>query len=432
MSGSAPYRVDDAPPDAALRDVYRVLEARWREAVATDAVLFRYVISHEERDWLMTFLGGPLDRTTRVFRVETAFDDPRSHGLLVSHVLAREFEKESTKGVSAWRRPEIPQGLSSEGVLALLVASFAHHYASTWMKTVAFVVEPKSFGKREDFERWMEGFLRLLSQHCRTARFIVLDDVAHPSFGRLAERLGPQAISIVPALHLGERISAMVEASADTTRSEGQMRVLCVQAMLAVSEGRVDRAEQLASTIEAVADASGSFAPVIPVRFSIGAGLLAQGLLARAVASYRAAEAAAERAQAAGDPQGLELRIFSRFGVGAALLSSKEGLLHAAKYDEETAPLCVELGDVRLEIDAHRMAGVAHERRGDLKEAWEAAVRALSCLPRVPEADRRDGAMAPLADWMLALTNPWTMRSYRKPLETKLAELGVEPSGDRG
>lgn len=78
------------------------------------------------------------------------------------------------------------------------------------------------------------------------------------------------------------------------------------------------------------------------------------------------------------------------------------------------------------------MAGVAHERRGDLKEAWEAAVRALSCLPRVPEADRRDGAMAPLADWMLALTNPWTMRSYRKPLETKLAELGVEPSGDRG
>ncbi len=421
---------EPARVDAPLREVYSVLREQWAAAVATRAPLIRFLATRDEPEWIESFFGSPMDRATRLLSVETPFEVTDDYGLAVLRRLLDRLAKERAPGVAPWR-PALRAGARDVDQLALTLASFANHHAGTWIRTVALQLAPASVRDEGAFHGWIDGFVRQIAPQAPSARIVVLDDAHQPRLDRLCGGLGRGACTIPVNLRIPDRIAAMTEASADMSSFGGQLRVLSMRAMLLVRGGRLREAEAIANAIEALAGQASFHAAVVPARFSIGAGHLAQQTPLEAATSYRAAELAAERAQVAGDPLGLRLRIYSRFGVGAALLAVPDGLPTAATYYEGTVPLCAELGDAQLELDAHRMAGVAHERCGRTNKAWESALRGLSCLPRVPEAARASGAMAPFADWAISLAERHSTGHERRSLEDGFARLGVRWSSQR-
>lgn len=217
----------------------------------------------------------------------------------------------------------------------------------------------------------------------------------------------------------------MLDAAVDATTLEGQLRTLAVRVLQCVSESRLDDAERFAIAIEHLAHEHRRSEAVVPARLCIGSGYTAAKRHTDAVRSFRAAEVAAERAHLNGAPNGAFLRIQARFGVAAGLLAAPEGAELAARYYDETAPLCRALPDAKLEFESHRAAAVAHELARAYQPAWDASVRALGVVDRFTPSERDDANLVPLADGMLRLAETRALSSYRRAVETELRKRGM-------
>lgn len=309
--------------------------------------------------------------------------------------------------------------------LAVALGSFANHHARTPIRNVLLVLEPDRVVDPRAWNRWLGSFVTHLAPLGRRVRVLVRDITPMQQYEPLIRALGPLAHTTDARLRIGARVAAVTLATADLSRFEGALRVITARAMQAVDEGRLDEAESHASAADNIAGAEGAHALVVPIRFCVGNGFAAVGRFEDAIRHFRAAEQAAERAEALGDPRALRLRVLARFGTGAMLLSSPRAAQHAAQWYEATAPLCQALGDVALELDAHRVACLAYERAGATQPAWDAGVRALGCVDRLA-TDTRDGAMlGPLADALVRLTARGPLQHFRKGLREQLERRGM-------
>ena len=343
-------------PSAPLREVPGVLLAQWRAFTETPETVLHWGLAGDEWDWVETFLDGRLDGVTKLFVAELPAESLESHGFALGQPLMAAVRATKVPGHPAWEPPSMPRGVKDTDALAALLGSFSKHVAGSWIKHVGLIVAPSSVHKERAWLSWLQAFLTSLARFAPGVRIILLDDVARPRYAALPT-LGASVHAVEAHLEISARVAAMTEA-ADDGSVQGQIRSLTARTMQCVNEGRVDDADRVASAVESLATDALLFACIVPVRFAVAGAMTGVGRHAEAVASYRAAETAAEQAEAHGDPQGLRLRILSRFGVAAGLLAAPEGQPRAAIYYQGTVPLCQTLEDLNLELEAHRCAAL--------------------------------------------------------------------------
>lgn len=351
QSGSSGIK-QTATPGGELRGVHDALTVEWR-AVSPGARVVRVIVEPHERAWVESFFDGPMDRATRAARVCVAFEsgDDFEQRLLenVLPVLARS----RALGVAPWSPPPRAE-LLERCALARVLRSYIRHHAGSFMKTFALLLSPSS-PMSTAFER---SVLELANELCEGMCLVLFDDAHRPQLDGLCAAIGADARTLVPALDIGGRILRTVSASTGPG-AEGRLRIAVTRAMILVHEGRIEEASATLRDVEKITRGSTMSATTIPVYFSLASALFGRGDASAALDAYRKAERAAEGAERSGHPEGLRLRVFARFGIGAVLVSSPSERWRAAEHYERTASLCSRLGDASLEWDARRMVSAA-------------------------------------------------------------------------
>ncbi len=368
-----------------------------------------------------------MDSASKVFVIEHPADSINGYGFAAGKPLLAQMSNTRLAPTPGWVSPRLPNGAQDWDVLASFIGSFATHARGTWLEHIGIVLAPERIANERAWLGWVEAFAHAIARFAPTARIVLLEDAARPRYESLV-RYGDAVRTVRADLEIPARATAMVEGASDTRTLEGQLRVLTVRAMQFVSQGRLSEAERLANAIESLGADAQRHVPAIPVRFAIANALTAAHQHNEAVRSYRAAESAAERAAASGDPQGLWLRITARFGVGAGLLAAPHGARHAAEYYNATVPLCVQLGDAHLELEAHRCASLAHELDRDPRGAWDAGVRALAVVDRLTPDQRENAMLVPLTDALLRVASSRSIGIPRRAIEAELRKRGLRGS----
>lgn len=114
-----------------------------------------------------------------------------------------------------------------------------------------------------------------------------------------------------------------------------------------------------------------------------------------AIATYRIAGEAAERAVAAGHPAGRRLVLLCQLGEAGAALAAGPPAEAAARYDA-AAELALAIPDLLLAIEALRMGAFCRGRSGDVEGAVERGRRALATGKRL-RAEVRGMTTLPIA-----------------------------------
>ncbi len=325
--------------------------------------------------------------------------------------------------------PSLPDGLRDVEALAYVLASFHRHVQGTWVRTLALVLEPERVGDVGAWTSWLGRLAERLARLGPGVRILVRHVPPGGLYDALPRSLGASSHVTVADLRVGARATAVVEATADASQPAGALRIQTARVMQAVDEGRLDAAERAATEAHAhVAGADATHAWLVPLHFAIGNALSAAHRFDDAVGHFRRAEDAAARAEAAGNPYGLRLRVLARFGTGAVLVGSDGRAALAAEWYQATVPLCQQLGDARLELEAHRMTCVAYERLGRAHEAWNAGVNALAVVDRLTEEARPTAMLGSLADSLHRLTERGPLESYRPALVRELERRAMAPT----
>jgi hypothetical protein len=423
VTGAAPKSMPSDP----LRAVPVLLRRQWKTFVGSRAIVMRWMLADDEWEWVEAFLEGRLEGATKVFVIEEPADRMDDYGFVAGRPLMVSLAKTKFAGRHPWTGPPLQPGMRDTDVLAAILGSFARHAHGTWLQHVALVLAPERIKDERAWIAWVHTLVDALAQIGSFPRIVLLEDARRSRYEDLA-RLGPVVHTVRASLELPTRATAMAEAASDARGVDGQMRLLAVRVMQCVNEGRVDDANRMAAAVEALAKEARMHGSVVPVRFAVANAMTAAHRHTDAVTSYRAAEIAAEHAEAHGDPGGLWLRIMARFGVGCGLLAASHGFVHAAGYYEETAPLCQKLGDPRLELEAYRCAAIAYELAKAYRPAWDVIVKALGVVDRLDEAQREQAMLVPLADAMLRLVKMRELSSHRAAVEHELRKRRMRGS----
>ncbi|MEZ4330059.1 MAG: hypothetical protein R3B40_32820 [Polyangiales bacterium] len=380
--------------------------------------VLRWVLADDEWDWVETSLRGRMDGATKLFFLDLPADGSVRHGFDLQRALVPALAAARVPGRGPWSPIALPDGLRDVDALAGVLGSFGRHVAGSSTKHVGVVLAPTSVADLRRYREWLLSFVTALVRFAPGVRVVLLDDTAHPQYAGLASE---SAVHTVHAsLSVAHRTEAMVEATTDPNTPGGALRRASVQLLHLVREGRVDDARHLLPDVEMLAARASRQAATVPLYFSVAASLTGQRRHSESVECYRAAERAAERAQRDGDPDGLRLRIFSRFGVGGGLLAAPGGQTLAATYYQDTVPFCAELGDVPLQIEANRCAAVSHELAGAKPAAFDACVRALALVDALSDAQRDGGALVPLVDMIVRLVKTRELAVYQPAMHAQL------------
>jgi hypothetical protein len=283
-------------PSAPLREVPPLLLEQWRAFTRTPATVLHWRLQGDEWEWVEAFLDGRLDGVTKLFVAELPATTLEGYGFALGRPLMDAMLKTKFPRKGPWQPLAIPRGARDTDALAALLGSFANHAVGTWVEHVGLVVAPASIPDERAWLRWVQQLLESAVRFAPTARFIFLDDAQRPRYGGLGA-LGPRVCSMEAGLHIAARVAAMTQAADDGT-VPGQLRTLTARTMQCVNEGRVDDANRMATAVEALANDARAYGSVVPVRFAVANAMTAANRHTDAVTSYRAAEVAAERAEA--------------------------------------------------------------------------------------------------------------------------------------
>ncbi|WNG30410.1 hypothetical protein F0U62_45175 [Cystobacter fuscus] len=382
-----------------------VLREQWTEfAQLPEARLLRWVVEPEEVRMVEAFLKKEGDERLGecpdlFLRMEEPFDEPARYGLALREALVR-LETEShpgleAEGLSPWPGPPEKVGATdAESFLAACESLRCHH--ASLCEHLAVVLIPAG---GTDAGAWLQWLRRTVEKaDFPQVRLVVLEDARGLGLEPLAELFPERVVTIPARLDMARAMEELSREAGHLDTPGGKFRELFVRMGNAATKGNVGTVETLGAQAVSVAADNELHSLEVTARFVMGAALLGAQRPQEALEHYRQAEAAAERSEAKGEPEGRLLRLKARLAQGAAWVTAEEHAPAAALY-EQTAPLARALKDARMELECWRMASWCCEVRKEWERAWahgqrawevgqtlDAQTRETSTLPYVAEA----------------------------------------------
>jgi hypothetical protein len=250
-------------------------------------------------------------------------------------------------------------------------------------------------------------------------RLVVVDSAAEPALEALVEA-EPALVHTVAADQDMPGLLNELARMGGTTAPDGQFRVHFTAMASALGGGKIPEAQRAADSALAVASREGWLHLVGAVHFAMAAGFLNAGRTGEAVTAYRQADAAGKELAQTDEALGSRLRLSSAFGLGSALVGSKDFASAAVVYEAST-PMAQTVGDPYLLVECSRMAAYCHEQTGDRTKAWERGFMALDAAEAIPPQERAHSMIPFVREGLLRLAGD--SQPHVEAIERRVAEL---------
>jgi hypothetical protein len=139
--------------------------------------------------------------------------------------------------------------------------------------------------------------------------------------------------------------------------------------------------------------------------------------------AFRRAETEAQAAHERGEPWAAQLVVQARMGQGSVCVAAQSWPLGAQTYHERALPAAVAVEDLRMQVEALRMAAYCREQAGDAQAAWDRCVDALAVGNRIPAEERGGTTLAYVGEAMLRLCERRTFRGRERIVDARMCDL---------
>jgi len=416
-----------------------VVSAAWGEFASCDeARLLRWHGTREDAAIVEAFFKVEQDENGQFpdlfLPMEIPFDDPEDYFLALRDQIILAYETmreddESGDEQAGWDCPDFDDRDSGAKVLLDCCVSF-HEYYSDIMRHLVLILAPSSIS---DAEAWREQLTLLLGhQPAENIRFTVIEDEHSPSLEQLA-------VSYVDAFVTHEMdfntagVASELAAEAGGEGPGVDFRNSFIALTTALS-GK-DEAQARDSSAEALRIAREQNWPQqeVIVHIALGSDCLGRGDVDGALAAYREAGQAAQRATDQEDPAGPPLQVTCRMAEGAGLVSG-ERWPEAATLYEETAGMATEQGNHVMTLEGWRMAAYSFEQDKKIDEAWRCGQEALEAGALLEDDMRADSTLPYVGQALLRLAEKKPYRDQGDAIRVRMIELageGWEPSEEQ-
>lgn len=110
-----------------LREVPGILRRQWKQHVASQATVLRWLVAADEWEWVEEFLEGRLDGRSRVFVVEAPADTMQGYGFAAASALLPALVKTKLGRRPAFVVPALARGQRDDEALARILGAFSAH-----------------------------------------------------------------------------------------------------------------------------------------------------------------------------------------------------------------------------------------------------------------------------------------------------------------
>jgi hypothetical protein len=414
-----------------------VIEDTWTEFAETPgARLLCLELRHDETRLFDAFIARELEERAAelpdlFLTLETPFEHLAVHGFALQQTLTSEYQSAqpglAAEGVAAtWSPPVyLDRAESDVAFFARTCESFHQHHAVE--RHLAVVLRPSVVADVAVYRQWLQ---KLLSTSAGHVRFVALDSAGAPELRVLAEAEPARAKSRRPALDMPGAIEALSQNAGNLDTPGGQYRDLFVRLGSQLAKQDLARATELGAAALAIAAAQSWFHLAVPIHFALAAGFTSAGRFADSLACFKNAEHAALRGQSEGPeearPVCRPLRLHARLGQGSTLFAA-QAWDAAARHYEETAPVAVEYGDPRTELDCHRLASFAHERAGRDERAFQVGLNGLGVARTMDKELLASSTFPYLGVALLRLCEAPSRRDLAPQIEQQIVTIAGTP-----
>lgn len=422
-----------AAPNA-VEERLATLAARWLAFTdESDATALRWLVASESvpmADAFVTVEAGEAGTLPDLFvRFEEPFAAGERYGAGLAARLAADIaeaeEAEAPGGDGAapappWQPPP-PHGDDALD-FAAACASFAAHHAGVF-DHVAVVLAPAAVDDEAAFGRWLHLVVR--ADLPRTVRLLLIDRADAPRYDALVAAEPQRVLSEPVDLDMAAAYVAL--AAAGNPADPGvQYRQHFVAMTGALGKGDARGGQRHADAALGVAAAQsgapGWAAMEVAVHVALGSFALGAKALDDALACFRSARTAAERAAVAAEPASDALVVQTRMGEALALLSAERWAEAGVLY-QGTAPLAVARGDATLALECWRMASYCFEQIGRGDFAWAAGLRAIETAEPMDMGARRATTLPYVGQGMLRVAETPDFRGGGPGVRASMATL---------
>jgi hypothetical protein len=406
-----------------------VLQAHWDHfAVLPDARLLIWQVDGDDAQMVEVFLEvqrhGAGEVPDLFIRLQVPFEQPGAYGRALVEEFSAQYEEARTglAGDSVptdWVCPGLRPGEDDVAAFVRCCASFRTHYKALAVTHLAVALTPKQVNDAGGWREWLRRLVR--AGLPKDVRVTALDSVAAPALAPLLEAEPQRVVAARPALDMPDAFLELVREAGGSGPGHA-FRRLFVALTAAGRKGNVAQAERTAKLALAVAGREGWPALQAAVHMALGGVLLGAARADAALASYRAAGAAATAAAARKDPAAPKLLVSARFAEGAALLPPGRFAEAAAVY-EATAPVAAGQQNHLMTLEAWRMAAYCHEQAGAVESAWRCGEQALAAGARLDGEGRRNSTLPYVGQGLLRLTAQRPYRQRADEIHRRMGEL---------
>ena len=404
---------------------YAQLRAQWCAYLEhAHARLLVWQATPDELSLLHSFLAGGSDlpeaeRGTPVaVALTTPFADLHAHGRL----LAAELRDQAVPKLGTTRSDAQPSENGRAQLCAALVTLHESQRENSASPLTVWLA-PENVHDVSAYHLWLRALAR---EAPARLRFVVLED---PFAGDSALRDHACICVRACALDMPEALRALAR-QADDGGDGGRYRLLLLELAAAVTRRDAPAAERLAQAATELAMAAGWPSLAAAAQMALGTARAALADPLGALRAYVAAEplavAAAQGEHAQGAAlharSGERLRLSACLGQAAQLLALQAHREAAERY-AACAQLACRLPDLRLTLDAHRLAAGCLVAAGALAEAWEHAMAGVAAAERMDVQLRASSTLPYLAAQLRALAQRGMHGVSREALSARLHAL---------
>lgn len=419
-----------------ITDRLAQLHEQWRSFMqCKDARLLIWQAADEEQVLIDAFIAKECEAesaaTPDIFlQMSTPFRSDSGHAYALTTELSAMYEEASQLPVAEqsvpWRCPASWQSTNDVDAFVRVLASLRSHLVATdGPSTLAVWLMPDEVRSWEGYLLWLQ---RLTQKMPPNIRLLVVDHRGAPQYAPLAKvdplRVLEQACDLFVLAAVDE-----LAATAGTDTPGGAFRKLQTECAARLAAGDTDAAVRAGKSASELAKAQGWPHLAAVTSMMLAAAYSAQKRPTEAIAAYAEAERfgaereVQENASTDEPAYGTRIRLLSRLGQGAVLLSCGAYKYAAVEY-EQSAVLAYQLADAPTELDAYRLASFCHSEQGEAKVAWELGTRGFQLGISMDDQARRSSTLPYLAEHLLRLAQRHSAyNAHRSPLEQHLAKL---------
>jgi tetratricopeptide (TPR) repeat protein len=392
--------------------------------IAPQARLLRWLVNHDDRQMVELFNQLQTEEVGEApdlfIRLETPFKDPLNYSIDLTRELQRQYEEVRSELATMdvpnqWIAPNPHPREPAIATFLQCCQSFQEYYRDL-AANLALILVPTKVSSEQEWQNWLWSLLQCNPPS--TVRFVVFDQLEHPTLEALCQKVQEKILTINPDLDVPGAMEEVANSSGDKNDPGTLFRQHFVAMSNAASKGHLERMTECANAAMHIAQQQNWPQMQFVIHMASGAAFLAANQIDQALSSYRQAHRIMEYSE---DPTAPKLLIQSYLAEGSALLS-KNAFPEAAAVYYQAGILAERTQEFFMALEGWRMAGYCYEVEKQPKQAWQCGHQALNAGEKLDQENRVHSTLPYAGQGLLRIAKqygrPYSANEVHQRMET--------------